>query len=137
MRRIGRARYLALTLAGLLVSPALVRGSVLCIGAEGHSAIEQANAVCCPTHHASDGDAALARGGGCASACTDAPLGIAARCQETVRSDVRAAAGALLCACLRAVDDSCRGAGDAGTLRRVRLSHTGPPRYRRTTVHLC
>ncbi len=135
MHRLGHTHRLAFVLAAMLLPlGALAPTTILCVGSNGHSAIEAALARCCdPAQSHGDTGLSLSAGERCDDYCTDTPVGIYAACRSlehtTPALHMLALAGPVLFA-----------ASPATTLRSGRSLGrltSPPPRALRTTVSIC
>ena len=129
MMRTRLTRALAAIL--LMLGLGMVPGSVLCVGSDGHLAIESAAADCCFEVHG--GLTAVHTEQHCPPACVDTPLGSNVLSRTSDRPDVGPVLAVL----------SVGGAGQPALFEhhiiasRVAAFAPPPPRVLRTTVQTC
>jgi hypothetical protein len=117
-----------LVVAGLLVVGTLLPRLALCIGENGHRAIELLDAACCTE---APGDAGAVAD--CDSACTDTPLGVASLAVRS--SDASDHAGIAAPTAVGVFDATSE--ASSPVVVPTRIAAPRPPRQLRTTVRLC
>ena len=128
-----KVAHLLLMVAVLALVP--LQGPVLCVGADGHGAIEPVDAACCqPGRTRPDEEAVGDRGGQCADGCVDTPISL--RAAVGIGKPGRGASlgrgfasVALADVTPSSASASIESAGSASSPRH-------PPRHLRTTVQL-
>lgn len=120
----------------LLLSLALGVGSrfVLCIGDNGHVAIELADANCCDASHDGHNDGLCARDGTCGSDCVDHSLSTALSVKRGTAADT-----VPIVAVLSRFDPSLvnRDRSTAAVPRSFAAALRPSPRHLHTTVEIC
>lgn len=137
MSRPSLFRSLAAILPALLLSIGTeARATILCVGADGHFEIEQADAACChrDEHTARTPAALTTEPDGCADDCTDTLLSAATAFAASERTSLKTPLRALPALPLP-LTAACTGLLPAAA--RPGQVAAAPPRALRTTVILC
>ncbi len=137
MPRASLSRSFAAILPALLLTfGAGARTIILCVGAGGHFAIEQADIACCHPEERTGGaaDALTTKQDRCATGCTDTPLGIIAACSVSERTSLKVP---LLALAALPLPVAVAFTGIIPAAARPGLVAAASPRALRTTVILC